>query len=307
VVCGRANGYVVGTANYRDTDWYEFTLTESKTLYWSGIANFNCVFYLIGFYNTGDCPYTQVLASASPLPGELGVASFALTPGTYICFAAPNGFGSDPGLDGDYMATLTEIYPGAPDNWCNVCGDCATAEAEPPIVDGIGDVTNYGCNGTEFIPARPPLFSAIYANQVICGSVEQYTYNGGNYRDTDWYRMVLHSETTVHYSCIAEFSCLLFIIQGPCESNLILNNLTLAPGVQGSLVRTLPPGEYYFWVGPSNWDSTNEGGYQIIVTAEDPGNYTTWCRYMVPVSNWALYLGIGLILVFVIFRFRRVL
>lgn len=114
VFCGRGNGYMVGGFSYRDTDWYRIVLTESKTLYWSGIANFNCVFYIFD----GICGAPSIIASTTPALGTVGTASATIGPGTYVFFAAPAVFWPIPGNTGDYMVTLTELAPGDPDSWC---------------------------------------------------------------------------------------------------------------------------------------------------------------------------------------------
>jgi hypothetical protein len=304
VFCGRGNGYVTATGDARDTDWYIFTLTQTTTIFWTGIANFSCVFYIV----TGTCDAPNVIASAVPAPGTVGVATTTLGAGTYWLFVAPSSYGADPALDGDYMVTFTDHNPGTPDNWCYQCLDCAIPEGEPPLVDNIGDLTNYGCNGAEFEPDRPSLFSTINMGDVICGTSEQYSYNNISFRDTDWYKYVVTSDQTVYYSGTADFSLQLIIIKGPCNAQVSYGATTVSPGEVGTIMSNLTPGEYYFWAGPSDWIPTNEGTYMITLNPIPPReNVADWCNNMVPVSNWALYIGLGLIAAFAIFRFRKLI
>ena len=303
VICGRGNGYTVGGAPFRDTDWYEFTLTGNQTVYFSGFANFNCAFYIVSL----PCP-GAVIASATPLIGTVGTAVATIGPGTYICFAAPSSFGSDPLLDGDYMITLTDVAPGDPLTWCYQfsCLQCASPEGEPPNQNEIGDWTNYGCNGVEFDPDRPPVFSPINIGDIICGTGDHYSIGNVDYRDTDWYRLVLTSEKQLFWSGVADFSITMIIIQGPCNAQVTKGSVSLTPHIPGTISAVLGPGEYYFWIGPSNWLTDNNGDYMVTLTEYDPGSPHTWCTpQLVPVSNWALFIGIGLILIFAIVRFRR--
>lgn len=112
VYCGRGNGYIFGGQDYRDTDWYRIVLTESKTLYWSGVANFDAVFFIV----EGLCDNLNVVAQTVPGPGNVGTCSATIGPGTYAFFVAPNGFGPGAGLTGDYMAYLSDAPPQDP--WC---------------------------------------------------------------------------------------------------------------------------------------------------------------------------------------------
>jgi hypothetical protein len=303
--CGRGNGYLTGGGDARDTDWYEFTLTENTTVYWSGIANFNFVLYIVAL----PCESPTVLASATPALETVGTASVNLDPGTYIAFVAPSFFGTDPSLDGDYMVTLTTEAPGDPATWCAYqfsCLACTTPEGEAPNVDNIGDMFNYGCNGIEFEPDRPPIYSPINIGDVICGSGDHYTIGDLLYRDTDWYRLVLATETTLYWSGTADFNITMFIIQGPCSTQNILATQTLMANTPGTISALLEPGEYFFWIGPSDFDSNNNGNYMVTLTQYNPGSPDNWCTpQLVPVSNWALFIGIGLILLFAVIRFRR--
>jgi hypothetical protein len=303
--CGRGNGFLVGGASFRDTDWYEFTLAANTTVYWSGIANFNCVFYIVSL----PCATASAIATATPAPGTVGTASINLDPGTYIAFVAPSGYGPDPLLDGDYMVTLTTEAPGDPTTWCAYefsCLNCTIPEGEAPNVDQVGDMLNYGCNGVEFEPDRPPIYSPLNIGDVICGSGDHYTYGQSLFRDTDWYRLVLTEAKELYWSGAADFSVTLYIIKGPCDVQSILYSVTIAPDTYQTIGGVLQPGEYFFWVGPSNWDVENEGNYMVTLTEYNPGHPYTWCTpQLVPVSNWALFIGIGLILIFAIVRFRR--
>jgi hypothetical protein len=165
---------------------------------------------------------------------------------------------------------------------------------------------NYGCNGVEFDPDRPPIYSPINIGDVICGTGDHYLMGNLLFRDTDWYRLVLTEAKELYWSGAADFSVTLYIIKGPCNAQSILYSATITPDTYQTIGGVLQPGEYFFWVGPSNWEVANEGNYMVTLTEYNPGSPYTWCTpQLVPVSNWALFIGIGLILIFAIVRFRR--
>ena len=62
----------------------------------------------------------------------------------------------------------------------------ATLEGEPELVDDYVDAHNGGCNS----PDQGSPFGVI-ASEVFCGVSGWYTYQGANYRDTDWFTVTL--------------------------------------------------------------------------------------------------------------------
>ncbi len=109
VYCGRGNIY--NNNSYRDTDWYRLFLTQSKTLYWSGIANFPITLIIA----QGPCGSLYELTYiANITPGTVGTCNYILGPGEYYFWVGPASWG--PGYTGDYMVTHTEQPPQDP--WC---------------------------------------------------------------------------------------------------------------------------------------------------------------------------------------------
>jgi hypothetical protein len=205
-----------------------------------------------------------------------------------------DGYG---GACGDYILNITGYTPPS----CDGCISCSIPEGEGDIPDyGIDDF-NAGCNAPEY--GYP--FSPIQLYQVICGRTNTY-YNGGDFRDTDWYKITLTEAGTLYWSGYASFNLQLYILSGDCL------NYTYASGLGGncslvSISASLPAGTYYLWAGLNVFTGVPEGkNYNVIATlnAPPPENF---CDAVapVPVSNWALYIGIALILVFAIVRFRK--
>jgi hypothetical protein len=187
----------------------------------------------------------------------------------------------------------TDIYtsPIKPDNYQPMkvtgqvqimkCPPSALQENEPPHVVNIGDETNYGCDGSAFEPARNNLFTDINLGDSFCGDIDQYVYNGRDYRDTDWYRLMLDHPATVEWSAEATFPVEIIIFQGPCDVRTVLNS---ADGDAGSTVKTtatLEPGEYYFWIGPNGWGPEFKGNYVCSLNETEPAgiddqNHLSW-------------------------------
>lgn len=171
------------------------------------------------------------------------------------------------------------------------CPPEGIAEAEP-----CGEDLNGGCNMT--IPA----FESVNPGDIICGTL--WAIDGT--RDTDWFELILTDESQVIlHADVEAFSyfglidadptnptCpvpgfVTFAYVGPCDPT------TLDLGV-------LLPGTYWFWIGTNSYE-----GLPCDV------NYTLEFEVIpqlqhIPVSNWALYFGILLMISFVVIRFRRI-
>ncbi len=131
VYCGRGNQYFVNGVANRDTDWYRLVLTETKTLYWSAIANFMVSIIII----QGPCPGLVIESLGSLTPGTVGTISAELEPGEYYFWVGPAAWG--PEFEGDYMVTLTDSPPADP--WCYRVLNANTGEHFSTIQSVIDD------------------------------------------------------------------------------------------------------------------------------------------------------------------------
>jgi hypothetical protein len=288
-----------------------------------------------------SCPYTgstapDVVYSYAPAANQFINIDLCGSGYDTKVFVYENGVGTVAGCNDDYYVDVTcgiytsaifnlpltagntyyiviDGYSGACGNYnlsiknptdCSACLSCSTPEGEPDIQDDGLDITNGGCNMIQF--GMEPLFTPVYLNQVICGRTNTYMYFGSTYRDTDWYEITLTEAGTLYWSGIAMFQLQLFILDNDCD------NITVyASGSGGgncsvvTISANLPAGTYYLWAGPTIYDGMPDGqNYNVIATLNDPP-VEGFCTEQVPVSNWALFIGVGLILVFTLVRFRK--
>ncbi len=108
-VCGTAE-WNVTVPGFRDTDWYEYTVTTAGTYVWQVEAGFPAAVFIVDG-NAGCGGLTVVASDFTTGCGDLGVASADLLPGTYWFFVAPD-FGGPPATCGaEYGAALYADVP----------------------------------------------------------------------------------------------------------------------------------------------------------------------------------------------------
>ncbi len=152
----------------------DISLTSDST--WTGVAVFTtcpddgttCIAYITG--SSAD----KVLEGVS-LPAG-------------ICYLMIDTYPT-PDCIGEF--TLTIAPAAGP---CQItCPTPNTPEGEDCIPDDGEDTTNGGCNGD------PAIFQTVSCGETICGNLNNYTYAGSAYRDTDWFTLHLDewSEVTI--------------------------------------------------------------------------------------------------------------
>jgi len=200
-----------------------------------------------------------------------------------------DGYGGD---CGDYTFSITEFIP------CVVtCLPCATNENEPNIPDNGMDVVNGGCNNSS------PIFSPISLGETYCGRSNTYLIGSSNYRDTDWYEIVLTQTTDLYWTVVAEFPVQVFIINGDCNNSTQFASGSGFACEEVQVYANLPAGTYYLWVGPSVFTGIENGGDYLVVASDGPPP-SPYCDIPIPISNWAIILGVLLIGTFIVVRYR---
>lgn len=178
------------------------------------------------------------------------------------------------------------------------CLSCSIPEGEGDIQDDQEDIVNGGCN------SNPAVFIDVNPGDVYCGRTNTYTYSGSDRRDTDWYRLVLTETKTMYLTGSGDCDLNLFILSesGGCNAT-VEASVTAPAGVDSQTSFVCGPGTWYFWVGYPNYSGLDNGAdYQIVISEGPPP--TPWCTNAVPVSNWALAIGLLLISGFIVIRYR---
>ncbi len=183
----------------------------------------------IGYNDDAACAKGRALQSE---------VTATITAGTY--FVTVDGYN---GATGDYELYIFWNQP------CVVeCPAGGTPEGEPVCADEYDDVFNGGCS-----PAVP-VYSPIACGETVCGTSGTFLFGGSNYRDTDWYEIVLTEWTELVWTAQAEFPVLIFIIDAgssDCVDYEILASAVAAECDTVSLTECVRPGTYWLWVGPS--------------------------------------------------------
>jgi hypothetical protein len=257
--CERINDYDMTCLGYYDGGEdiiYELTVTmgivvdillDPLGIAWTGICIDNVC-------PPGDpCMYSSTSSSGDPH----GLYGVPLEPGTYYIMVDT---WPSPDCIPAFDLTITEA--------CVVeCPPDGIPEGEPICYDGYEDQFNSGCGGD------PVVFSYIDCGEIICGTSGTFMYEGANYRDTDWYELVLPEASTVTCSAVGEFPVLLMLIDaqsGDCIDYIILGFDEAPPCSPATLVfECLPPGLYWLWIAPSVFEGVPCGAaYTATVSCE---------------------------------------
>jgi len=100
-ICGTSGTYLFGGSSYRDTDWFEFTLTETTDVSFCGCGTFGMYLFILQV----ACPNATVLASVNVPAGGEGCANYTLGAGTWAVWVGPDAFSGVP-CGSTYKVTL---------------------------------------------------------------------------------------------------------------------------------------------------------------------------------------------------------
>jgi hypothetical protein len=249
-----------GAAQGVNSAWFEFTPTTTGVVL-STCASPSTLDTLIGVYE-GDCGSLVEIACGED--SGCGVTGFlteltvcGLTPGnTYLVQVGAFSL-ADAG-----MTTLSlECIDTCPD--CDTGGVCpkgGTPEGEANC--GLPtDTVNGGCNST------PNVLTSVECGDVICGSGAF----DGSLRDTDWYELTVAAESEVTLTVETggqSYVWGLISDANGAPSNSCATAAQIAPLALGSCASVtvcLPPGTYWWFVGPD---------FSAVHACGDPtGNY----------------------------------
>ncbi|TWT44716.1 hypothetical protein RAS1_11320 [Phycisphaerae bacterium RAS1] len=245
-VCGQYGTYVSGGgSNFRDTDWYRFSIPERSAVTFSAVGEATTRIFIL----TNACP-TATIATATAPPCGTATINVTLEPGTYIAFVGTDVFTGVP-CGSLYRATL-------------ICDSICRVENEPVCANGYVDNFNGGCNST------PNVFGGVQCGDTICGEYGTFLSAGGaNFRDTDWYRFGLSRRTTVTWTVVGNATTRAFILQGTCPA-VSLGTAVAAAGMPATVTLTLEPGLYNAFAGTDVFTGVPCGTtYQATLTCEE--------------------------------------
>ncbi len=184
-----------------------------------------------------------------------------------------DGYGS---ASGAYVLDIPAYAP------CVVaCPAGGWPEGEPPMVDGYVDTYNGGCNTDPEFP-----FQAIHpgpqGNAILCGESGWYTFQGSQYRDTDWYILAMGTAGSIEITLDAEIATYMFELSPQdCAAVGVLQQATGGPCTEAFMTISgyahLAP--VWFWVGPTVFappaGGDNTYDYVAWITGLAPGDVET--------------------------------
>jgi hypothetical protein len=241
VICGTywADGSV------RDTDWYEFSLSENKVVSFSVTGNIQTNLFLVGT----ACP-ASVIAVATGVAGScdpVSINDVCLVAGSYRVIVVPaNFFGAPCDTEAGYVLSLIDTG-----NTCTAApGD--TCEEALPVIEGLNEVTTVGAftNGDP-LPGECTSF----------GSVTMFN-------DT-WYTFTASQDGLYRISTcdLVDFDSRLAIYSGDCSSLTLLacnDDGSSCGGFTSDMVTSLEAGvEYHVRLG--GFGATASGSGQLLI------------------------------------------
>jgi len=160
---------------------------------------------------------------------------------------------------GEYVVNITEYVP------CVV--ECppppADHENEPPLVDGYVDEFNGGC----LTDTWSWIDELTYPS--FCGKSGWYLGAGGSqYRDTDWFKVVIPTWGYFEITGDAEYATYMFEL-GPtdCDQAMVIQEVIIGPCQEGTInIVGVPGNTTWFWVGPTNFDGVGEYDYVLRIS-----------------------------------------
>ncbi|MDY0109451.1 MAG: hypothetical protein RBT60_05895 [Candidatus Krumholzibacteria bacterium] len=187
------------------------------------------------------------------------IESLALQAGITL-YIIIDGYGSNAG---NYQLDITEFAP------CDLaCPDGAQLENEPPLVDGYVDSYNSGCGNL-----GTPVFQPITA-QVFCGIAGWYLGDGGSqYRDTDWFHVVVPSGGQLVIVGDAEFATYMYeLAPQDCATMDVVQYVTIGPCEESTLTIAGEPGSLvWLWIGSTTFSGpVYEYDYVLSLNLDGP-------------------------------------
>jgi hypothetical protein len=184
-------------------------------------------------------PCGLYVSKIEDMPVEAGVEYYVVVD----CYDEP----------GDYLLDIVPAVPCVLD-----CPVDAELEGEPPLTIDYLDAYNGGCNSTEL--GAP--FGQITA-PVFCGVSGWYLFGDIDYRDTDWFHVLIPAGGVLEVAGDAEVECFVFEVSPQdCDAADVAQQTIIGECIESSLTITGEPGSVaWLWVGP--YPGTAEYGVDV--------------------------------------------
>ncbi len=250
-ICGKGGNYQYSGMNYRDTDWYELTMTQTREITATCIAEFPVELHIIDG-NSGCASHTIVTTDTQPECVEASV-TYQCTAGTWWVWVGCADFTGWPN-DADYQLTIHEY-----DYECSTdCPQDGDPEGEPPLEVDYEDQLNGGCNSSPYVfqPIAPSPSTII-----VCGEGGMYDYFGTCYRDTDWFEIELDESREITTCLTAEFPYQFLIadVAPDCGTIDVIESVNGDVCTEECITQTLSPGRYIIFAAAQFGYSVHPG------------------------------------------------
>jgi len=122
-------------------------------------------------------------------------------------------------------------------------------EGEPACADEYVDYYNGGCNYT------PNTFLPVIPGQLMLAQGGHFTYQGSDYRDTDWFEYVGTDSTAFTYRAVGEFDLQIYLVDGAagCSGYSLIGDSYAAANDTALIEMTVGPGTYWLWAGTADF------------------------------------------------------
>jgi hypothetical protein len=162
---------------------------------------------------------------------------------------------------GDYTINVTECPP--PCDYA--CPPGSFPEGEPVCEDEYVDATNGGCNSDPVVLTELPCDDE---GLTVCGTYGTYLFQGGSFRDTDWYEVTVTSATVLTACVCGSAGTQLALLNGTCEPiTLICGSVFGSPGEEICCSVNVGPGTYWIFVATDTFAGVACGSpYKLTVT-----------------------------------------
>ncbi|MFH1010742.1 MAG: hypothetical protein V1784_05850 [bacterium] len=256
--CGMLNDYTETCLGYYDGGEdiiYRVTVTSAVTVMLSLTSDATWV----GMCIDDMCPPDATcLGMCTSSGGSCTITDVSLNPGTYYIM-----------IDTWPLPDCIPVFELTITEQCIVdCPPGGLPEGEPICHDNYDDQFNGGCG------SDPIVFSEITCGDIICGTSGTFLYDGMEYRDTDWYQLVLTQSSTLTWSAVAEFPVLLVLIDaqsGDCYDYIILGYQEAPSCSTATIVaECLPAGLYWLWIAPSVFSGISCGADYVATASCQP-------------------------------------